>query len=59
MDIHNIQAQAQSMENDSDSDDSGILVEEVTAAPSDDEGVLVEEVAAKTRRTTTSSPTRP
>ena len=33
------------MENDSDSDDSGILVEEVTAAPSDDEGVLVEEVA--------------
>ena len=32
------------MENDSDSDDSGILVEEVTAA-SDDEGVLVEEVA--------------
>jgi len=26
------------MENDSDSDDSGILVEEVTAAPSDDEG---------------------
>ena len=36
---------SQSMENDSDSDDSGILVEEVTAAPSDDEGVLVEEVA--------------
>uniref|UniRef100_A0A7S4E7R8 CS domain-containing protein n=1 Tax=Pelagomonas calceolata TaxID=35677 RepID=A0A7S4E7R8_9STRA len=33
------------MENDSDSDDSGILVEEVTTAPSDDEGVLVEEVA--------------
>ena len=34
------------MENDSDSDDSGILVEEVAAAPSDDdEGVLVEEVA--------------
>ena len=33
------------MENDSDSDDSGILVEEVTAAASDDEGVLVEEVA--------------
>jgi len=34
------------MENDSDSDDSGILVEEVTAAPSDDDsGVLVEEVA--------------
>ena len=32
------------MENDSASDDSGILVEEVTA-PSDDEGVLVEEVA--------------
>ena len=37
---------ANDMENDSDSDDSGILVEEVTAAPSDDdEGVLVEEVA--------------
>ena len=50
---------AKDMENDSDSDDSGILVEEVTAAPSDDEGVLVEEVAASTPRTTTSSPTRP
>ena len=33
------------MENDSDSDDSCILVEEVTAVASDDEGVLVEEVA--------------
>ena len=33
------------MDNDSDSDDSGVLVEEVTAAASDDEGVLVEEVA--------------
>ena len=35
---------ANDMENDSDSDDSGILVEEVTASD-DDEGVLVEEVA--------------
>ena len=33
------------MDNASDSDDSGILVEEVTAASDDDEGVLVEEVA--------------